>query len=177
MNFKSISIVKFPVEETWQAMLHHLPNIAKDVDDLESIKEVERTNPTNDTIKVVSIWCAKPNLPQMVMKYIKPDMLRWDDVALWKEKEKIIEWQIHSHHYYDELQCRGTTAFEPAIGGKGCKLTFSGTLEWKGKVFSISMGMLDSTIAKAAEGVLGQMIPSNLRKITEALGKYIEKKQ
>src|SRR5437870_2465128 len=111
MNFKTVSIVKFPVEITWQTMLNHLPDIAKDVDDLESIKEVERSNPTDDTTKVISVWCAKPKLPSMVMKYIKPDMLEWDDIALWKEKEKIIEWEIHSHHYYDELQCRGTTAF------------------------------------------------------------------
>ena len=39
----------------------------------------------------------------------------------------------------------------------------------------MSLGMLDGTLAKAAESILSQMIPSNLRKITEALSKYIEK--
>ena len=176
MNFKTVSIVKFPVDLTWQTMLHHLPDIAKDVDDLESINEIERTSQTADTIKVVSVWCAKPNLPEMVTKYIKPDMLKWDDIALWKEKEKVIDWEIRSHHYSEELQCGGTTAFEPAMGGKGCKLTFSGALEFKGNLFS-GMGVLDSPIAKIAETVLGQMIPSNFRKITEALGRYVEKNE
>ena len=177
MNFKTVSIVKFPVEETWQAMLHHLPDIANDVDELDSIKEMERTTNTAGNTKVVSVWKAKPKMPDMVMKHIKPAMLEWDDIALWKEKEKIIEWQIHSHHYYDELQCAGTTAFEPAMGSKGCKITFSGALQWKGQVFSVNLGVLDNVIAKAAESVLAQIIPSNFRKITEALGRYVEKKQ
>lgn len=175
MNFKTISIIKFPVDITWNTMMNHLPDIATDVDDLESITEVKRTKQAEGVIKVESVWKAKPNLPAMVMKYIKPDMLEWTDSATWKETEKIIDWEIHSHHYYDELYCKGATAFERAMGGKGCKITFSGELEWKGKVFSMSLGMLDSTLAKVAESVLSQMIPSNLRKITEALGKYIEK--
>lgn len=175
MNFKTISIIKFPVDIAWNTMLHHLPDIAKDVADLESITEVERTNLPEGSVKIESVWKAKPKLPAMVMKYIKPDMLVWTDSATWREKEKIIDWEIRSHHYYDELYCKGATAFEQAMGGKGCKLTFSGELEWKGKVLSMSLGMLDGTLAKAAENILSQMIPSNLRKITEALSKYIER--
>ena len=101
-------------------------------------------------------------------------MLEWTDSANWKEKEKIIDWEIHSHHYYEELYCKGATAFERAMGGKGCKLTFSGELEWKGKVLSMSLGMFDSSLAKGVESILSQIIPSNLRKITDALSKYIE---
>jgi hypothetical protein len=168
-------MIKFPVDTVWDTMLHHLPEIAKDVDDLESITEIKRINQPGGAIKVESVWKAKPKLPGMVMKYIKPDMLEWTDSANWKEKEKMIEWEIHSHHYYDELYCKGVTAFERAMGGKGCKLTFSGELEWKGKVLSMSLGMFDSSLAKGVESILSQMIPSNLRKITDALSKYIEK--
>ena len=175
MNFKSISIIKFPVDIAWNTMLHHLPDIAKDVDDLESITEIKRTKQSGGVIKIECVWKAKPKLPAMVMKYIKPDMLEWTDTATWKEKEKIIDWEIHSHHYYDELYCKGATVFERAMGGRGCKLTFSGELEWKGKVLSMSLGMLDGTLAKAAENILSQMIPSNLRKITDALSKYIDR--
>ncbi len=176
MNFKTISIIKFPVGIAWNTMLHHLPDIAKDVDDLESITEIERINISEEIIKVVNIWEAKPKLPAIIMKHIQPDMLQWTDTATWKEKEKIIEWQIHSHHFHEEMQCKGTTVFENAMGGKGCRLTFSGSIEWKGKVLSFSMGMLDRTISKGIEGVLTQMIPSNFRKITEMMSKYIDKK-
>ena len=174
MNFKTISIIKSPVDIAWETMLHKLPDIAQDVDDLESITEIERTA-LPDIIKVVNVWKSKPKLPTMIVKHINPGMLTWTDTAMWKEKEKTIEWKIRSHHFYEEMHCSGTTVFENAMGGKGCRLTFSGSLEWKGKVLSLSLGIFDSTIAKALEGVLTQMIPSNFRKITEVMSKYIEK--
>ena len=177
MNFKTISIIKFPVDIAWKTMLHHLPDIANDVDDLESITEKERTIFPDGNIKVVNLWKAKPKFPAIVAKYINPDMLAWTDTAIWNEKEKAIEWKIRSHHFHEEMHCAGTTIFETAMGGKGCRLTFSGSIEWRGKVLSLSLGVLDSTIAKAVEGVLTQMIPSNFRKITEVMSKYIEKKQ
>jgi hypothetical protein len=175
MNFKTISIIKFPVDIAWNTMLDRLPDIANDVDDLESITEIERTAQGDGIVRVVNVWKAKPKFPAMVMKYINPDMLAWTDTATWIEKEKKADWSIRSHHFHEEMHCKGMTTFETAMGGKGCRLTFSGSLEWKGKVFSSGLGIFDSTISKAVEGVLTQMIPSNFRRITEVMSKYIEK--
>lgn len=175
MNFKTISIIKFPVDTAWNTMMNRLPDIAQDVDDLESITEVERTPLPGGTTRIVNIWKSKPKLPSMVIKYINPDMLAWTDTATWQAHEKIVSWEIRSHHFHEEMYCKGRTVFEPAMGGKGCRLTFSGSLEWKGKVLSVGLGIFDSTIARAVEGVLTQMIPSNFRKITEVMSKYLEK--
>ena len=177
MNFKTISIIKFPVDTAWHTMMNKLPDIANGVDDLESITEIERCPLPGDITKVVNVWRSKPKLPAIVMKYITPDMLAWTDTATWREKDKTIEWEIRSHHFHEQMHCKGTTVFAPAIGGKGCRLTFSGSLEWKGKVLSAGFGVLDSTIAKAVESVLTQMIPSNFRKITEIMSTYIGRKE
>jgi hypothetical protein len=177
MNFKTISIIKFPVETAWVTMMNQLPDIAKDVDDLESITEIERTPMPGETTRIINVWKSKPKLPSMVIKYISPDMLAWTDTAIWHEQEKTIRWEIRSHHFHEQMHCKGSTVFETAMGGKGCRLTFSGSLEWKGKVLSIGLGIFDGTIAKAVEGVLTQMIPSNFRKITEVMSKYLEKKK
>lgn len=175
MNFKTISIIKFPVELSWITMMNKLPEIAKDVTDLESITEVERKQLDEDSVKIINIWIAKPNLPALVVKYINRNMLTWTDTANWNESKKCIDWEIRSHHFYEEMHCKGSTSFEPAMGGKGCRITFSGSLEWKGKVLSLGLGILDNTISKAVESVLTQMIPSNFRKITEVMGRYMEK--
>ena len=65
-----------------------------------------------------------------------------DEHCNWKGKEKIIDWEIHSHYYYDKLYCKGATVFEQAMGGRGLQAHFLGELEWKGKVLSLSLGML-----------------------------------
>ena len=90
MNFKTISIIKFPVDVAWNTMMNHLPDIAKDVDDLESITEIERTPLPGEITRVINVWKSKPKLPAMVIKYINPDMLAWTDTATWNEQEKTI---------------------------------------------------------------------------------------
>lgn len=175
MNFKTISIIKFPVDVAWYTMMNQLPEIARDVDDLESITEEERIKSVNGSTKIVNVWKAKPRLPAMVTKYVNKEMLTWTDTATWNERDKIVNWEIRSPYFHEEMNCEGTTAFESAMGGKGCRLTFSGSLEWKGKVLSMGLGIFDGTIAKAVEGVLTQMIPSNFRKITEVMSRYIER--
>jgi len=177
MDFKSVSILKHPVDIAWNTMLNAMPEIGERVDELESITETERYTDEKGAIKVVSIWKAKPKLPDLVMKYIKPEMLVWDDTAVWLPSERKIEWEIKSHHFHEQMQCHGTTTFEPAMGGKGCRLTFFGSLQWNGKIVSSGLGFVDHTITKAAEGVLTQIIPSNFRKITDALEGQINNQQ
>ncbi|MEI9807119.1 MAG: hypothetical protein WDO16_04090, partial [Bacteroidota bacterium] len=173
MDFKTVSIIKYPVNEVWIHLLNGLPRIAKKIEDLESITETERHVNGDGSIKIINIWKAKPKLPSFVVKRIKPDMLAWTDTAEWIEKQNNVQWKIQSHHFAEEMQCHGVTSFEPAMGGKGCRVTFSGNLQWKGKVISSGIGLLDATISKSAEGILSQMIPSNFRKITDALSTYI----
>jgi hypothetical protein len=173
MNFKTISIVKFPTERTWNAMLHHMPDIARGVEALKSITEKDRKTDAAGNVKVVNEWNAKPKLPSIIAKYVKPDMLIWTDTALWNKKEKKVSWNILSHYFRKDMHCEGYTIFEPAMGGKGCRLTFGGNLQWKGNITSLGFGVLDSAVSKTIEAVLSQLIPSNFRKITEALSDYI----
>lgn len=173
MNFKSVSIVKFPVELTWNTMIHYLPQIASGVDELESVVEQERIKISPGVTNIVSIWKAKPKLPEFILKHIKSDMLSWTDAATWLENDKKIEWKITSH-FLKNVENEGNTLFEPAMGGKGCRLTFSGSLVIREDNGSSGFGILTGTILKAAEGIIAQMIPSNFRKLAEALGKYME---
>ena len=173
MQFKTVSIVKFTPAVTWEAMLNHMPQIAEGVDDLESIVEKEKAVLSPELTKVVNLWQAKPNLPQLIAKHIKPDMLIWTDTAIWNGEKQTVAWTIQSHYFGDQMHCSGTTTFEPAMGGKGCRLTFGGELNWKAGSVSLGFGFLDGALLKTAESVLTQMIPANFRKITEALADYI----
>jgi len=173
MEFKNINVLKFEPGLLWDAMLNHLPEIGAKIDDLESIVEKERKVIDAYTIRVVNVWRAKPNLPAVVAKHIKPEMLAWTDTGVWNEKKKIVQWEIDSHYFGKQMDCAGTTLFEPAMGGKGTRIIFSGNLQWKGDKISLGLGIFDSTILKVAESVMVQVIPANFRKITALLGDYI----
>jgi hypothetical protein len=173
MEFKTIAMLKFEHSLLWNAMLNHMPEIGAGIDDLESIIEKERLAIDHNTLKVVNEWRAKPNLPAIVTKHIKPEMLSWTDTGMWDEKKKVVQWQISSHHFGKQMECEGSTLFEPAMGGKGTRISFSGNLQWKTDKISFGLGVLDSTVLKVADSVLGQLIPANFRKITAVLGNFV----
>ena len=174
-EFKTISIVKFPVEASWHTMMHHLPKLAEEIDDIESIIQKNKAESQANATQVVNEWNAKPQLPQIVLQFIKPGMLSWTDTAAWKEKDRTVSWEIESHYFKEGMACTGETTYEPAMGGKGCRITFSGKLDMKPGALSIGGDLLSGTLSKTVEGVIAQLIPTNFKKITKSLENYIEK--
>ncbi|MBK7109849.1 MAG: hypothetical protein WAU21_12910 [Chitinophagales bacterium] len=174
MDFTTVSILKIPTEQVWETMLNHLPDIAEGVAELKTINVIDRIQLPNNTNTVISIWTASPQLPSFVIKYIKPDMLIWTDTAVWNTADKIINWKIKSHYFENAMQCEGSTEFISALGGKGCRLTFSGSLHIDATHILPGIGMLDKTISKSIEGILAQLIPSNFRKLSGSIEKYVQ---
>lgn len=173
MDFTTVSILKIPIEQVWDAMLNHLPEIAEGVPELKSISVIDRIQLPNKYNTVISTWTASPQLPSVVIKFIKPDMLVWTDTAVWNTTDKIINWKIKSHYFDQAMQCEGKTEFISALGGNGCRLTFSGTLHIDATHILPGIGMLDKTISKTIEGVLAQLIPSNFRKLSASIEKFL----
>ena len=173
MNFKSISIVKLPVESVWEMMFQRLPQIASAVEEIENVKEIERTEISILVTKVVNVWKAKPKFPGFISKHIKPEMLEWTDTATWYENDRKIEWTITSH-YLKGMENSGSTLFEPAMGGKGCRITFAGALNLNSGAGLPDFGVLNGAMLKAAESIMVQMIPGYFRKLTEALPLFAE---
>ncbi len=172
MEFKSISIVKHPTETVWANMRDHFPQIGELIDDLEYIKVQSVTPQANDILEVVNHWKAAPKIPDFITQYIKPEMMSWTDIARWNEQEQICQWRIESHYFREQMDCTGSTRFEPALGGRGCRLTFAGRIEWEGSPFR-SLGIMDGMISKTIESVMGKMIPNSFRKVTQGVEKYL----
>lgn len=174
MEFKSLSVIKHPAEKVWLTMRDHLHEITEFVEDVESIKVQNRMSEPDGLIKVVNIWTASPKLPSFVVDKIKPNMLMWTDTAMWDESKLACNWEIDSHYFKEKMSCLGTTTFESAIGGRGCRLMFRGEIHFEGRI--ITSGRFDGMISKTVENVIGKVIPNNFRKVTHAVGSLIERK-
>lgn len=174
MNFRSISIVKLPVDSTWEMMFSRLPQIASEVDEIESVTEIERIKMANSVTKVVNVWKAKPKLPEFISRHLKPEMFEWTDTATWYESEKRIDWTITSH-FLKGMENNGTTLFETAMGGKGCRITFAGVLNLSQGGGLPNFGFLNGAVLKTAETIMVQMIPSYFRKLTDVLPRAAKK--
>lgn len=176
MEFKSLSVIKFPADQVWLTMRDSLHEIADMVDDLESITPQDRLIEPSGLVKVVNIWVSSPKIPQIVMDHVQPEMLSWTDTALWSESDLSCNWEIDSHYFREKMKCWGATTFESAIGGRGCRLTFQGQIEFEGQILPTS-GALGGVVSKTVESVMGKMIPNNFRKLTHSIGTLINSKK
>jgi hypothetical protein len=124
----------------------------------------------------VNIWKARPKLPATVISYISPDMLAWTDYAIWPAKKFQCAWQIEPHFFTEHIHCHGVTRYEPALGGRGTRITFDGNVEITAASLPGVPATLENVVAQGIEAFLSALIPKNFRKVTEAMGKTLDGK-
>lgn len=172
MEFKSLSVVKYPVDIVWASMQNDMPGIADLIDDIESVTVQEKTVLASGGLRLVNIWKACPNMPDFITSRIKPEMLAWTDTADWNDGASVCTWSIKSHYFGDRIDCFGETSYEPAMGGRGTRITFKGQIKLNETL--ASFGVWDDLISKSVEGVVVKLIPGVFVKITKALGNYLD---
>jgi hypothetical protein len=170
METKSISMVKHPVHLVAATMRDRLAEVAAGVDDVESVQLQERVEQADGGLLVVNLWQARPKLPALIASRLRPEMLRWTDRATWNPAGDVCTWEIDPHYFHDHIQCRGHTRYEPAMGGRGTRITFTSEfLLGRGPTGGIANPLL-----VVAEPILRGLIPKNFQKIVEALSGWLD---
>lgn len=167
-TFKSIQIVKIPVDEVWGAIRDRLGELVPYLDEIESVTVMERTVLADGDVSLVNLWQGKAKFPAVLSSVIKSETLMWTDRARWHEKDRKCTWQIELHFARERTRCTGTTTFEPALGGKGARITFEGEFSLNAKGLPGVPAILESTVAAAAESFVTSLIPGNFRKLAMA---------
>ncbi len=172
MKFKTISMIKQPVEVVWETFRDRFEEIGQEVDDLEYIALKDKAE--NEAGQLVSVyeWKADPSLPALLKSYIQPSMLTWTDTATWDADNKVCYWEIESHYFKDKMQCIGSTTFSSAMGGRGCRLTFQGNIHWEGGLPAL-VGIMDGPVTRAMESVISKMVPKSFHKVSGAVEKML----
>jgi hypothetical protein len=156
-------------------MRDDLPTIAAYLDEIAAIESLERHEISEGRMRVVNRWEAAPQLPSVLMPYARPEMLCWIDHAVWEEREGRCEWSITSDFFGDHVSCAGATEFFPAMGGRGVRVTFAGSMT----LHSMPRGFehIPSLLSHGAEAVVSRMVSSNFQKLTRAIELHLANKQ
>lgn len=164
-SFKSLQIVKVPPESIWVVIRDRLDQLVPQLPDIQSVTVQQRSESQGGDVSLVNLWQARANLPAVLSSVIKPEALAWTDRATWSAATYICTWQIELHFAKDRSRCHGQTMFEPALGGKGCRITFSGDFEMNAAGIPGVPSLLEGAVAAAAESFVGSLIPTNFRKL------------
>jgi hypothetical protein len=175
MKLKSISVIKHPPMIVWTAIRDRLTEIVRLLDDIEEVTVQSREELPDGIVRLVNIWRAKPNLPAIVANHIKPEMLAWTDRAEYHTATLICSWKLEPHFFPEKISCVGVTRYEPAMGGRGTRVTFDAD-------FNLAMGalpgvppLLQEAVSKTLEPFMTALVPRNFRKLMDALEKSLSR--
>ncbi len=172
-TFKSVIMVKHPRDKVWLTIRDHLAEIVPHLDDVGSITTEQREEQADDVLQLVNLWKADIDIPAILTSMIDPDSLRWTDRASWHAQDYQCHWQIEPHFFADRIHCSGTTTYEPAIGGRGTRITFAGQLEVSTHNLPGLPALMEKGADKAVEALVTTLIPKNFRKVTDALSEIL----
>jgi hypothetical protein len=170
----AVVILKHPVDDVWRAMRDDLEQLAKLQDGIRELRVDLREWQDDGRMRMVSIWEAEVTVPALAAPYLDPDMFRWTDDALWDDARRECQWRITTHHHAERIACAGTTRYEPALGGRGARITMHGDFAWDLKGFLDLPRILEAGVSQGIESFIGSMVSRNFRKITDAARLYLE---
>ena len=171
--FKSVVIVKYPLDLVWTTIRDRLPEMVPMLGDVASITVLDRREDSSGIIGLVNEWRLRLNIPTVLSAVVKPEMLGWIDRAEWRDVTHKCCWAIEPFFLTEAVRCAGTTVYEPAIGGRGARITFAGTLDIDNARLGVIPTSLGIPVSAALETLVSTLIPKNFRKTTDALAKLL----
>jgi hypothetical protein len=177
MNFKRTSIIKYPIELVWATMRDKMPEVVNLLPEIASVDISAYATTESGDVLVTKVWSAAPKLPDFVAKHIQSDMLSWTEYGEWVADSKVCAWSIESHGLKDAIDCKGETGFEPALGGKGTRITFSGNVEIDAQKLSERLRIANAISTQVLELVAHSVIPHNFGESAKAIEKYLGEKK
>jgi hypothetical protein len=172
--FNSVTIVKHPRDLVWKTVRDRLPELIPLMDDIQKITQLKREETPEGTVYFDNLWQANPKLPAGIAANVSADKLAWIDRAEWHTVSYQCHWQIEPRFLPEQIQCWGITHYEPALGGRGTRITFEGQLGIGTQNKSGRPAFLDGSLLSAFETFAASLIPKNLRKLTEAVSEFLD---
>jgi hypothetical protein len=167
-SFKSIMMSKQPVKQIWAAIRDRTPELAEMLDDVDEIVVLERKQLLNGSVRLVNEWHATHRLLNSLKPVLGSDSIVWLDHADWSESDWQCRWRVEPQFLAGRVRCEGTTSYEPAMGGRGSKITFQGQLELDLRFLGGAASVIPSGAAQIVESIVTVLIPKNFRKMVEA---------
>ena len=164
--------VAFPMDKTYPAFRDKLPEVAPYLPDVESITVKERTEVDADTLKLINLWkAAQAEIPSLAKAFIKPDMLKWEDHAVWHDEQKYCEWNMVVSFLPEAVTCKGRTSY--TSDGERTQVHIDGELSVDaGKIPGVPR-LLAGKVGPVIEAFVVKLITPNLRATNRAMEKYL----
>ncbi len=169
--FTSVVVVKQPLEALWTTIRDRMPAIAERVDDIERVTVVSREDRGAGIVHLVNEWRITPSVP-LPESIVAPGTLGWLDHATWTDADRTCRWEIRTLFLEGKIRCSGVTTYEPAMGSRGTRVTFSGEIELQDAL--PLGGLLGRAAIGVVESVVTTIVPRNFRTTVETAVRMLD---
>lgn len=173
MKIENKEVINRPVEDVYNLVRNDLSKIVPYLPNVDKI-ETKETQDTVNGVKVTNHWYAKVDLPSLLKKFLKPEILSWKDIATWNDETKSVDYKMESFLANDLFDASGTNKFVDLGDGKTeLHLSFSLTI-YPEKVPGVPR-LLAGKAKPMIEGLVEKMIAPNLTSLGKGINEYYSK--
>jgi hypothetical protein len=173
MNIHSECRIHHPRERVYLAYRDDLPAIARDyIPDVREIR-VHSREERDGVVVLHNEWIAHRDIPALVSRFLKPEMLRWDDFATWVDAEHHVDWKLRTRVFTEKVRCAGRNSFR-ADGEDATLVVLTGELHIDLRDIPGVPSLLAGRLAPVIEDFIVQLITPNLVAVNRSLERYLD---
>lgn len=175
MKLEADARIAFPRELAFSTYRDRLPQLVPHLPNIRSIEVISREDAPGGqagVVKLHNVWRAQGDIPKVAQAILKPEMLAWDDYAVWNENDWTTEWKTVTKMFTENVKCGGKNRYVP--DGDGVILQIRGDLEVDLKGIPGVPRFLASTIAPAVEKFIIALLTPNLLSVSKGLEAFLK---
>lgn len=177
MEIRADAKIAYPREIAFRAYRDHLPELVPYLPNVKSI-EVKETEDDVDGVtgktRKFNLWYAKGDVPGPVQAIIKPEMLSWDDHAVWDQNAWTTEWRVDPHFFKGRVTCSGKNTYLDQGGSTVFQIR--GNLEIDLKGLPGVPRLLASTVGSLVEKFIVALLTPNLLEVSKGVESFLRAK-
>lgn len=159
VSLRRMVMLRVPPDRVWSALRDDLPTVATWMHGIAAVTRIGHAESVDGVVSTVHEWRAAAALPSGIGRYVDGDALTWVERADWHAPSLVSRWTVESRMLAGSLTGSGSTRLEPAMGGRGSRLSFeiSASLG-PGALGPLGQGRLKGGLEDAAATLLAKTL-------------------
>jgi hypothetical protein len=148
-----------------------LPSLVANLPNVSSIEVLERREvPEGFSLK--NLWHGGGEIPSSVRKFLSPELLSWEDYALWNTQAFTCAWRQEVPAFREAVKSSGLTRYEEPAPGR-TRLRMVGTIEVDARKVKGVPRLLAAPVGPLVEAFLMTQIRPNAAAVAAAVEKHL----
>lgn len=171
MQINSTARIAHAIDRVYPAYRDELSALAAYLPDISRIEVQSRTE-RDDGVELLNVWHPSTPIPAAAQAFVRQDMLRWEDHAVWDDTAKLARWRLVVPAFRSQVRCHGETRLR-AVGAH-TEVALVGALDIDLARIPGMNRFLARTMKPQVEAFIGRLIRPNLERVNTALGRYLD---